>query len=228
MSLSFRGPLTVVYCSSCGLPPEYCEFGPTWEKCKILLEKENPDILAAALAHMKIAPPPATPATSSNTNGEEESKEMDETKKKKKKSSDDDDEEEEDDDSEDDDADDEPVGGGGDDDEFLAAAAPVKSAKKPSSGPGIYLSMANRSKRKFITTVAGFESFGITLKDVAKQMAKKFACAASVVKSKDGNEIAIQGDLIQDLPHWIIEEFPQIDKKLIWTVDKAGKKVKAF
>eukprot|EP00927_Polykrikos_kofoidii_P011594 TRINITY_DN14948_c0_g1_i1.p1 TRINITY_DN14948_c0_g1~~TRINITY_DN14948_c0_g1_i1.p1 ORF type:complete len:166 (-),score=30.43 TRINITY_DN14948_c0_g1_i1:379-876(-) len=24
----------VVYCPNCGLPPDFCQYGPTWEKCK--------------------------------------------------------------------------------------------------------------------------------------------------------------------------------------------------
>uniref|UniRef100_A0A7S1AGL4 SUI1 domain-containing protein n=1 Tax=Noctiluca scintillans TaxID=2966 RepID=A0A7S1AGL4_NOCSC len=27
-------PAKVVYCPVCGLPPDFCEFGPSWEKCK--------------------------------------------------------------------------------------------------------------------------------------------------------------------------------------------------
>lgn len=222
---SFRGPLKVTYCSSCSLPPEYCEFGGQWDQCKVLLEKSNPDLLAQMVARMKVAPPPPTPATA---DGEPAlAAEEKAPKKKAPKGDDDDEEDDEDDDDESEDEAPAAAAAAGGDDEFLAAAAPVKP-KKAALAQGIYLSMANRSKKKFITTIRGFDTFGIVLKDVAKVLAKKFACAASVVKATDGSEIAIQGDLIQDLPHWIIEEYKQIDKKLIWTVDKAGKKVRAF
>ncbi|KAF3793309.1 Translation machinery-associated protein 22 [Nymphaea thermarum] len=37
-------PLRVVYCGVCGLPPEYCEFGPDFEKCKPWLIANAPDV----------------------------------------------------------------------------------------------------------------------------------------------------------------------------------------
>lgn len=35
-------PLKVLYCEVCGLPPEYCEFGPDFEKCKPWLLQHAP------------------------------------------------------------------------------------------------------------------------------------------------------------------------------------------
>lgn len=34
----------VLYCGECGLPAEYCEFGPEFEKCKPWLIQNAPDI----------------------------------------------------------------------------------------------------------------------------------------------------------------------------------------
>jgi len=34
----------LVYCGVCGLPPEYCEFGPSFEKCKPWLQEHCPDL----------------------------------------------------------------------------------------------------------------------------------------------------------------------------------------
>lgn len=224
---AFRGPLSVSYCSACTLPAEYCEYGPCWSKCKVLLEQSHPELLAAALERMSVGKggaasssiavaASAAPAAAAIDDAKEN-----ETAKKTKN---DDDSDSDDDDDADDDA---PAASAGGDDEFMSAAvaAPVKVAKKSSAlGPGIYLSIASRSKRKFITTIRGFESFGITLKDASKVLSKKFACAASVVKHADGSEIAIQGDLMQDLPHWLVDEYKQIEKKMVFTLDKAGKK----
>jgi len=39
-------PLRVLYCGVCGLPSEYCEFGPTFEKCKPWMQENCPDIYA--------------------------------------------------------------------------------------------------------------------------------------------------------------------------------------
>jgi len=216
----FRGPLKVEYCSSCGLPPEYCEFGPRFAQCRLLLEANHPDLLALALQHMKIKggeTPAQSNAEASKEEGKEEEKksegaEGDAAKASGSSSS-------------------SSSGGGDADDEFLAAAAPVKPAKKSSSssGPSILLSLTSRNRRKFITTVKGFDSFGLSLKDVSKSLAKKFACSASVVKASNGEqEIAIQGDVMMDIPHYIAEEYEHIDPKSIYIVDKGGKKVRAL
>lgn len=37
-------PLEVDYCGVCGLPPEYCEYGPDSEKCKEWLQSNMPDL----------------------------------------------------------------------------------------------------------------------------------------------------------------------------------------
>lgn len=37
-------PVLVQYCQVCGLPPEYCEFGPEFEKCKPWLIQNAPDL----------------------------------------------------------------------------------------------------------------------------------------------------------------------------------------
>ncbi|KIM28248.1 hypothetical protein M408DRAFT_144967 [Serendipita vermifera MAFF 305830] len=37
-------PLNVLYCAVCSLPPEYCEFGSHFTKCKAWLEEAHPDL----------------------------------------------------------------------------------------------------------------------------------------------------------------------------------------
>ncbi|KAM7515642.1 hypothetical protein LguiA_005225 [Lonicera macranthoides] len=37
-------PVRVLYCGVCGLPAEYCEFGPDFEKCKPWLIQNAPDL----------------------------------------------------------------------------------------------------------------------------------------------------------------------------------------
>ncbi|KAK8535401.1 hypothetical protein V6N13_081536 [Hibiscus sabdariffa] len=48
-------PVVVLYCQVCGLPPEYCEFGPEFDKCKpwLILNAPDlyPDLLQAANAN---------------------------------------------------------------------------------------------------------------------------------------------------------------------------------
>jgi density-regulated protein DRP1 len=35
---------TILYCAVCGLPPEYCEFGPNFEKCKPWILEHCPEV----------------------------------------------------------------------------------------------------------------------------------------------------------------------------------------
>jgi len=39
-----KSGLEILYCGVCGLPPEYCEFGPSFEKCKPWLIENVPDL----------------------------------------------------------------------------------------------------------------------------------------------------------------------------------------
>ncbi|ANZ73641.1 BA75_00411T0 [Komagataella pastoris] len=56
-------PKEVIYCEVCSFPPEYCEFGGTFNKCKAWLEEEHPqlfqslysaDALAAATSSLSL------------------------------------------------------------------------------------------------------------------------------------------------------------------------------
>ena len=38
-------PLTVVYCGICGVPPEYCPYGPDWERCRVWITDNCPDLM---------------------------------------------------------------------------------------------------------------------------------------------------------------------------------------
>mmetsp|Transcript_24206 Transcript_24206/g.53723 ORF Transcript_24206/g.53723 Transcript_24206/m.53723 type:complete len:225 (-) Transcript_24206:205-879(-) len=37
-----EGPVHVEYCSICGLPPDFCQYGPSWEKCKPMCMEKFP------------------------------------------------------------------------------------------------------------------------------------------------------------------------------------------
>jgi hypothetical protein len=40
-------PIQVIYCGKCGMPPEYCEYGPDFETyCNPWLKKNHPDLHA--------------------------------------------------------------------------------------------------------------------------------------------------------------------------------------
>lgn len=56
----------------------------------------------------------------------------------------------------------------------------------------IVLSRVQRNKRKFVTIVAGLETFGHKLKTAAKKLGKRFACGAAVSHDNEKDEIVIQ------------------------------------
>jgi len=58
-------PLKVIYCGECSLPCEYCENGPTAEKCKEWMKKNLPDLFA------QLNPPSADGSANDGASGEE-------------------------------------------------------------------------------------------------------------------------------------------------------------
>jgi hypothetical protein len=44
-----RHPLTVVYCPTCSMPPEYCEFGQTFDKCLPWIRENCPEALSPSV-----------------------------------------------------------------------------------------------------------------------------------------------------------------------------------
>uniref|UniRef100_A0A7S3LI75 SUI1 domain-containing protein n=1 Tax=Aplanochytrium stocchinoi TaxID=215587 RepID=A0A7S3LI75_9STRA len=105
----------------------------------------------------------------------------------------------------------------------------IKSKKKGKDQDGmVTIERVSRSKRKFITVVAGLDMFDVKLKEAAKKLGKRFACSASVNKLPGGGQsIDIQGDITYDLPDILIEYFPSIEKDKIYLIED-GKKSKAF
>lgn len=44
-------PVDVVYCNKCGMPPEYCEYGPDYERvCEPYLKRKHPELYAKIMA----------------------------------------------------------------------------------------------------------------------------------------------------------------------------------
>ena len=138
------------------------------------------------------------------------------------------DEEDEDDDDSDEDDDDEEDGGGRRAASSSSSAAAAIRQRTPAAS-GVFIRKEARSKHKFITSVKGLDGFGCELKKAAKAFSKKFACSASVVKLADGgHEIQIQGDVLTELPDFIVQEFSSVDKAALFFMDKANKKTKCF
>jgi len=84
-----------------------------------------------------------------------------------------------------------------------AAAAEQRDSEAMASAK-VIIRLVERNKRKFVTTISGLEQYKLKLKDVSKDMGKKFATGASVTKTASGGEeITIQGDLAVDVEEWL-------------------------
>lgn len=82
-----------------------------------------------------------------------------------------------------------------------------------------------RNKRKFVTSVAGLEAFGLDLKKVAKDLGKKFATGSSVTKTPSGGEeIVVQGDVSGEIEEFLLEKYKEIPEDNIELVEDKKKK----
>ena len=82
-----------------------------------------------------------------------------------------------------------------------------------------------RGKRKYVTAIAGLQAFDVDIKKAAKMLANKFARGASVSKSVEGkDEIVVQGDLVDEIEEFIIEEYKISEDQVAIREEKGGKK----
>jgi len=68
--LSITKPQTVLYCDACGMPPEYCSYGPDFETHCVPWLKENNPRLFAKLHGNKKAPQGASSSSAADSGGE--------------------------------------------------------------------------------------------------------------------------------------------------------------
>ncbi|KAK8970448.1 hypothetical protein KSP40_PGU022060 [Platanthera guangdongensis] len=180
-------PVRVLYCQVCGLPAEYCEFGPDFDKCKPWLFDNAPylypDLLKEANARQVekaaeqlqsvgisssgdgagVAEAPANPSGSKATSKSEEVKRLPGGKIKKKEKQE------------------------------------------------VIIEKVVRNKRKCVTIVKGLELFGVKLSEASKKLGKKFATGASVVKGPtDKEQIDVQGDIFYDIVEFITETWSEV------------------
>eukprot|EP01027_Heterolobosea_sp_BB2_P002970 GEZU01004476.1.p3 GENE.GEZU01004476.1~~GEZU01004476.1.p3 ORF type:complete len:103 (+),score=42.70 GEZU01004476.1:362-670(+) len=94
----------------------------------------------------------------------------------------------------------------------------VKAEKAGAAKKKIVITLSNRSKRKFVTTVANLDSHDVNLKDAVTLFKKKLACGCSITETATGeNEIDIQGDKIDEVLD-IIESNYKIPKDSVTVV----------
>lgn len=226
----------IVYCGECGMPPEYCSYGPDFEShCKPWLQKHHPDMYKEL--KQKVEANDEGPKEEKRAERPNEPWTIEErlTKFYEKYQPDKIDS----------------VPGllekyAGKEDKLFAALTQkygpepedpfyadsdnedemVKevsemslsdkkkrrgaAAKKESKGETrVIINKLKRTKKKAVTTVVGMDTVpGIKLKDVAKVFSKVFAGSSSVKDLPNGNkEIIVQGDHVDDVAALIVEKF---------------------
>ncbi|CAL9099798.1 unnamed protein product, partial [Musa acuminata var. zebrina] len=175
----------VLYCGVCGLPAEYCEFGPDFEKCKPWLRRHAPDLYPDLLLKEenetdadKAARQLLSVAISGSGDGAGG------------------------------DASSAPSGSASASKQDEVKRLPGGKIKKKEKQE-VVIEKIVRNKRKCVTVVKGLELFGIKLSDASKKLGKKFATGASVVKGPTEKEqIDVQGDIAYDIVEFITETWP--------------------
>ncbi|XP_028803423.1 eukaryotic translation initiation factor 2D isoform X1 [Neltuma alba] len=81
-----------------------------------------------------------------------------------------------------------------------------------------------RQGNKKVTKLTGMETFLIDAEALAAELQKKFACSTTVAElpGKKGNEVLVQGGVIDDLARHLIEQYG-VPKRLIEVLDKTKK-----
>jgi len=160
-----RYPLNVTYCPVCGMPPEFCEFGPTPSKCF----SEHPEL------HEGVeAPEPSAKEVKQAAADAAEAKAAATTE----------------------------GGEGG------AAAAPAPAKGKKKDKKEVTMTVAQRNKRKFITTIAGLDLFDVKLAEISKLFSKRFACGSTVTKNPSMKDVVeVQGDVCTEVAEILVSKY---------------------
>ncbi|KAI9345264.1 translation initiation factor SUI1 [Obelidium mucronatum] len=175
----------VFYCGICTAPPEYCEYGPSFKRCKPWLQENNAELYsklyeegasqaADKLDSLSVVDGGATPASSEAAG--------DNAKKAEKAP------------------------------EKLDALQKEQLKKeKKKQEARVSIKRIERTKRKCVIAVSGLEVFDVDLKKAAKLFATRFACGSSVTKNPAGyDEIIVQGDVQDDIYDLILKTWKNI------------------
>ncbi|OIV97399.1 hypothetical protein TanjilG_17583 [Lupinus angustifolius] len=188
-------PLRVLYCPICSLPPEYCEFGSDFDKCKPWLIQNVPELYPNLVkeANEKDADNVAdklqgtgissgvSGAGATSASKKEEVKRLPGGKMKKKACL------------------------------AILLWSQIKNTHHSIERQEVVIEKVIRNKRKCITTVKGLELFGIKLSDASKKLGKKFATGASIVKGPtEKDQIDVQGDIAYDIVEFITDTWPDV------------------
>ncbi|OIW20470.1 hypothetical protein TanjilG_11871 [Lupinus angustifolius] len=207
-------PIRVIYCPICSLPPEYCEFGSDFDKCKPWLIQNVPHIYPDLIKEAnendidKVADKLQSTGISSGTSAAAATSDMAELCMPSE--------------------------------EFClflkeqngvfshdSSNLCLKSGIVFQDRQEVVIEKVVRNKRKCITTVKGLELFGIKLSDASKKLGKKFATGASVVKGPtEKDQIDVQGDIAYDIVEFITDTWPDVPEAAIFFIED-GRKVPA-
>mmetsp|Transcript_3687 Transcript_3687/g.5617 ORF Transcript_3687/g.5617 Transcript_3687/m.5617 type:complete len:255 (-) Transcript_3687:4004-4768(-) len=227
----------IIYCGACGMPPEYCSYGPDFEShCKPWLQKKHPDMYKEIKKQLKGAENEAAgddenPVKPSEPWTVEERltkfyekyqpDKLDAVPGLLEKYAGKEDnlfmalskkygDEPEDPfyaDSDSDDDLEEAVGDLSISDKKKRRGAAAKMETKTDTR--VIISKTKRNKKKAVTTVVGMDTVpGIKLKEVSKALSKRFAGSSSVKDLPSGmKEIIVQGDHVDDVAALIVDKF---------------------
>ncbi|KAI9488596.1 mitochondrial translation initiation factor [Zychaea mexicana] len=186
----------VLYCGVCTMPPEYCEFSGTQNKCKEWLQDNHEDVynkmyggddvdaVTEKVAQVTVEGTGAEAAGGEGRSGR--------TFVKDKSAK-------------------------------LEAKLERENQKKQSSR--VTVKRVERTKRKCVTIVHGLEVFDVELKKAAKMFANRFACGSSVAKNNQNqDEIVVQGDFSDDIHDLILAQWKQVPEDNIDLVEETKKK----
>jgi density-regulated protein len=183
---------TVIYCDICTAPPEYCMYFATPDKCKTWLKGTHPDMYlriygddGSQSINKDDDKEPVNQSMQKMTMDDEDGREGDQEHKHH--------------------------GRGGKSLHRDPAVKAEKEAKKRASAR-VQIRRTSRTKRKTITSIRGLEVFGVDQKGLAKTMASKFACGASVaeVPGNQGEEIVVQGDFVDEVMAMLLKTIPEV------------------
>jgi density-regulated protein len=108
--------------------------------------------------------------------------------------------------------------------ESKALAAEARENERKASAK-VLIKRVERNKRKYVTVLSGLEAWGLENKKVSKDLGKKFATGASVVKPPaGGEEIVVQGDLSEEVEDWILATYKDIPGDNIELIEDKKKK----
>lgn len=148
-------PVKVNYCGVCSLPPEYCEHGPLFDRCKEWMEDNLPDDFARLILN--------------KTQEELEAMSLNNSKKKQTR----------------------------------GGKAMKNITKKQELPRQVIVGRSMRARKKYVTLVRGLKTCDMNLKKCGKAFGQKFACGSSVTGD---DEITVQGDVVDDMMDFIVEE----------------------